>query len=528
MGVYLNPGDDKFLMAIQSEIYVDKSEILSRLNCYFRTESRFICVSRPRRFGKSMTANMVVAYYDRTVNAAETFKGLKIVNDTSFEKHCNAYDVIQVNMQDFLSRTNSMDEFLRSLKKRLLFDLLKEYSDIDCYDPNDLIETMSDIYANTNRPFVIIIDEWDAVFREYKGRKDWQEKYLDFLRAWLKDKNYVGLAYMTGILPIKKYGTHSALNMFNEFSMENPGKLAEFVGFTKDEVEALCKKYNVNYEECKAWYDGYSFAAYGVKEVYNPRSVVCAMENGVFDNYWNKTETFEALKIYIDLNFDGLKEAIIALMSGEHYRVNTKNFTNDMSTFNDKDDVLTLLIHLGYLGYDFNTSSVFIPNQEVLTEYANSVRSADWQTVAEAVKTSEELLESALSMNSEKVAEYIDSAHLETSYLTYNDENALAYTISLAFYTARRKYLIVREFPTGKGFADIVYLPRPTHLNLPAMIVELKWDKSAKTAIRQIKEKQYIHALKDYTGKVLLVGINYDKTSRKHSCEIEEFEINSK
>jgi len=261
-----------------------------------------------------------------------------------------------------------------------------------------------------------------------------------------------------------------------------------------------------------------------VQEVYNPRSVVSVMENGTFDNYWNRTETFEALKIYIDLNFDGLREAVIALMAGERHHINTKNFANDMSTFQDKDDVLTLLIHLGYPGYDFSTSSVFIPNQEILSEYASSVRSGDWSCVAKAVKASEELLACTLDMEEEKVARSIEAAHLETSHLTYNDENALAYTISLAYYTARRKYLVVREFPTGKGFADLVYLPRPTHPELPAMIIELKWNKSTRAAIDQIKERQYVHALTGYKGRILLVGISYDKSTKKHSCKIEEWE----
>lgn len=524
MGIYLNPDGEAFEIAVQSDIYVDKTNMLSYLNSVLGKEQRFVCVSRPRRFGKSIAANMVSAYYSRASDAEKIFRGLAIEKAGSFRRYAGKYDVIHLNMQDFLSNAATMGDMLALLQKSILWDLLKEYPDYDYFDKTNFMRTMSDVYQNTKRRFVIVIDEWDCIFREYREHQDWQNQYLDFLRTWLKDKVYIELAYMTGILPIKKYGTHSALNMFNEFSMENPGKLAEYVGFIGSEVEGLCQRYGIRYEECKAWYDGYSFPAQGVQEVYNPRSVISVMLNGTFDNYWNKTETFEALKIYIDLNFDGLKEAIIALMSGERKRINTKNFANDMSTFHDKDDVLTLLIHLGYLGYDFAASSVFIPNQEILAEYANSVRSGDWSNVAEAVKVSEELLDSTLNMEPEKVAHGIEAAHLETSHLTYNDENALAYTISLAYYTARQKYLVVREFPTGKGFADLVYLPRPTHPELPAMLIELKWNKEAKTAIRQIKEKQYVHALKDYEGRILLIGISYDKSTRKHECEIEEWE----
>ncbi len=519
MGVYLNPGDDKFLMAKQSEIYVDKSGLIAKLNGYLRTEKRFVCVSRPRRFGKSIAANMIAAYYDRTVNAKETFKGLKIVNDATFAKHANAYDVLQINMQDFLSRTHDIDAFLKLLKKSILWDLLEEYSNYRYFDDTDLLSTMSTIYTNTNRPFIIVIDEWDCVFREYKGKKDWQEKYLDFLRAWLKDKNYVGLAYMTGILPIKKYGTHSALNMFREYSMENPKDLAEFVGFTSSEVYALCKKYNRDFEECRAWYDGYHFKDVG--EVYNPRSVVEAMDSGIFDTYWNQTETFEALKIYIEMNYDGLREAIIALMSGERQRINTKHFANDMTTFNNKDDVLTLLVHLGYLGYDTETKSVFVPNNEILQEYGNAISVGGWDKITDAVTKSEDLLAATLNMDETSVAKGIEAAHFETSHLTYNDENALAYTLSLAYYTARQKYVVMRELPTGKGFADLVFLPRPMFADLPTLIIELKWDKKARTAISQIKEKEYAKILEDYTGDILLIGISYDKTTKKHECIIE-------
>ena len=520
MGIYLNPGSKKFLMARRSEIYVDKTEMLNYLNKQIETETRFICVSRPRRFGKSMAANMIAAFYDRTVDTENIFKGAKITESPNYNKYGAKFDVIQISVQDFLSNSEGIDEFLKSFQKSILWDLLEEYPDYRYFDENNLSRTMSDIYAKTNRPFIIVIDEWDAVFREYRDRKGWQEKYLDFLRAWLKDKAYVGLAYMTGILPIKKYGTHSALNMFYEFSMENPKALAEYVGFTANEVKSLCEKYNRDFEQCRSWYDGYRFDSVG--EIYNPRSVVEAMRSGIYDTYWNQTETFEALKMYMDMNYDGLKETIISLMSGERARVNTKHFANDMTTFNNKDDVLTLLIHLGYLGYDMKSSSVFVPNNEIMIEYGNAVSVGGWDKITEAVKKSEDLLESTLNKDEEAVAKGIEAAHLETSHLQYNDENALSYTLSLAYYTARQKYVIIRELPTGKGFADLVFLPRPHYPNLPALLLELKWNLSTKTAIDQIKEKNYPESLKDYMNNLLIVGVSYDKETRKHSCIIEQ------
>ena len=522
MGTYLNPGEDKFRMAIQSKIYVDKSGIIAYLNEVFRTEDRFVCVSRPRRFGKSMAANMIAAYYDRTADVEQEFRELKIGSEPTFSEYLGKYDVIQVNMQVLLSRSETMADLLKLLQKSILWELLDVYPDVRYFDDTDLSRSMSDVYQKTRRPFVIIIDEWDCIFREYQNRKDWQEKYLDFLRLWLKDQAYVGLAYMTGILPIKKCGTHSALNMFWEYTMTNPGKMAEYVGFTAAEVQGLCEKYAVDFHDCQTWYDGYFFSELG--EVYNPRSVVAALINGKFDSYWNKTETFEALKIYVEMNFDGLREAVLALMSGARQQLDLNSASRGVDELKSADDVLGMLIQFGYLGYDFDREEVFIPNQEIRQEFATVVEKGDWDIVAKALKAADALLASTLAKDSAAVAQGIENAHLETSHIQYNDENALSYTLSLAYYTARQKYYVVRELPTGKGFADIVMWPRENHLDLPALILELKWDKSANTAIRQIKTKKYPEALKDYTGEILLVGVSYDKQTRVHECEIEEWQ----
>ncbi len=363
MGTYLNPDNEKFAEALNSPIYVDKTGLIAYTNNVLHTSQKYLCVSRPRRFGKSMAANMLAAYYSRGCNSKQLFTKLKIAKTTSFNEHRNQYDTFFINMQEFLSRSKNIEELLIRLQKILLRDLLQTYPDIDYFDKSDLIECMQDAYQVTKRPFVILIDEWDCIFREYKEDHIAQERYLDFLRDFLKDKAYIYLAYMTGILPIKKYGTHSALNMFDEFSMTNPGPLAEFVGFTEAEVTALCQKYGRNLAELKEWYDGYSFE--NVPSIYNPRSVVTAVLTGICDSYWNKTETFEALKLYIDMNFAGLKDDVLSMIAGERVPVNTGSFSNDMTTFRNEDDVLTLLIHLGYLGYDFANKVVFIPNNEM-------------------------------------------------------------------------------------------------------------------------------------------------------------------
>ena len=526
MGSYLNPGGGLFSTCRRSKIYVDKSGLISKTNDVLGTEQRFVCVSRPRRFGKSMAANMLAAYYGRGEDTEELFADLKIREVESFRKHLNQYDVIRINMQEFLSITHDMDEMLSMLQKRLLRELKKQYPEY--IDGDYLIFAMKDVFSSTKHPFVILIDEWDCVFREFKQDTNAQKKYLDFLRAWLKDQEYVALAYMTGILPVKKYGSHSALNMFTEYSMLNPREMAEFFGFTENEVKELCLEYKRNFQEAQAWYDGYELVTMEGENrktysMYSPKSVVDAMLSGVFDNYWNQTETYEALKAYIRLNFDGLKDSVIRMLAGDKVQINTGTFSNDMTTFQGMDDVLTLLVHLGYLSYHWPDKTVSIPNKEVSQEYVNAISTMDWKEVIQSIEASRNLLEALWQLNAEAVANGIDQAHQEISILQYNDENALSCTISLAFYFAREYYTIIRELPTGKGFADLCFIPRRLYADKPAAVIELKWDKKAEGAISQIKNKGYVDALKDYHGDLLLAGINYDKKTKKHTCVIEKY-----
>ena len=303
--------------------------------------------------------------------------------------------------------------------------------------------------------------------------------------------------------------------------MTSPKGFAEYIGFTEDEVKELCSEYQMDFDTMKSWYDGYSFPR--AAHIYNPKSVVDALLSEEYTNYWTQTETYEALREYIDTDYDGLKEAIIQMLAGSKCKVNTRTFQNDMTTFRNKDDILTLLIHLGYLAYDSETASVYIPNTEIWEEFKNAVEGSNWKEVITLLKNSEQLLQATWDGDAEKVAGMIDRVHSEnTSILTYNDENSLSCVISLAYYYAMNEYIRVREFPTGKGFADVVYIPRKCS-DKPAIIVELKYDKSAEGAIAQIKEKRYVESLKEYQGNMLLVGINYDKMTKKHTCVIERY-----
>lgn len=524
MGIYLNPGNDGFWEAVHSEIYVDKTELILHTNRYMNTEQKFICVSRPRRFGKSMALKMLAAYYSRGCDSADLFKGLKIERNQAFWENLNKYDVIFLNMQQFLIEARSQN-VMDYLEQAVIEEIRDVYGELFPAQETILARVLRKIYVKTKKKFIFLIDEWDCIMRERQESEELQKQYLDFLRNLLKDQPYVAFTYMTGILPVKKYGVHSALNMFIEYSMTDQDVFEEYTGFTETEVKELCERFGMDFALTSDWYDGYQFITF--QHIYNPRSVVEAMRRHKFSNYWTSTETYDALKMYMDMDFDGLRADIVQMLSGGRIRVNTRSFRNDMRNFQVKDDVLTLLIHLGYLAYHFETQEAFIPNKEIIGEFENAMSVGGWANVMHILRASEKLLQDTLLCDGKSVAEALDRAHTEVaSILTYNDENALSCAIGLAYYSARKDYKLIREFPAGKGFADVIFLPLP-NTGKPAIVVELKYGKSAATAIQQIKDRHYTQALEGYTGEILLVGVNYDKKNKNkpHSCVIEK--INS-
>ena len=526
MGIYLNPSNDRFLQAVNSKIYIDKSQLIAFTNERIGTEQKNICVSRPRRFGKSINLAMLAAYYSKGCDSRDLFSGLSIASNESYSKHLNQYNVIYINMQDFLSGSENIDGMISLLKQSIIIDLEDEFQDINLHTELGLVYSMKRAYHSQKVPFVILIDEWDCVMREHRNNKEALEKYLDFLRNWLKDKEYVALAYMTGILPIKKYGTHSALNMFDEFSMLSSKGIEKYVGFTDEEVINLCRQYDVSFDDMKLWYDGYRLN--GV-ELYCPRSVIKAIDERTFGGYWTETETYEALAKYIAMNFDGLHDTLEELLADQPQTVDTRTFTNDMVTFANKDDILTLLIHLGYLGYKSADRTVYIPNKEIADEFVVSMKATGlWKETIATVLQSRQLLADTLQGKADVVAEAIEKVHdSNSSVINYNNEQSLRFIILIAYYYAKEKYEIIQEMPSGKGFADIMFIPKHNIdvAAYPPMVIELKWDQTAQTAIVQIRDRNYPEKLKNFE-KMLLVGISYDKDSKKHECIIEEYQTN--
>ena len=529
MALYLNVGNESFQESLNSLIYVDKSPLIEILNKSIKTKNKYFCLSRPRRFGKSVTAQMICSYYAKGQDCSPLFDDLKIASFDDYKKHLNQYDVISINISDEFSRaSHNVKSMTDILTKSIVRELKEEYPNCVISSPEFLDLTLQEVYNYSKVPFVFVIDEWDCIMREKKEDPDSLKQYLEWLKAIFKDKPYVGLAYMTGILPVKKYGSHSALNMFTEYSMTEPLNLGQYIGFTENEVKDICKQHDVAFNQMQQWYDGYSFK--DVPHIYNPNSVVNAATYKKYISYWTKTETFESLQEYIDMNMEGLRDDIVKLIAGEDVIIDVSTFSNDMVTFHSKDDVLTLLIHLGYLAIKGSTNLgviVHIPNEEIKLEFKTCVKNNNrYAGVYDLIKNTDVLLNDIWSLNSEAVAKIFDEAHQDhTSILTYNNENSLANVIAISlFLSTTNTYNVVRELPTGKGYADLVYLPK-SGVNKPALLIELKFDKSALTAITQIKEKNYLQFFKDYKGEVLLVGINYSKGTKTHQCIIERAQI---
>ena len=532
MGIYLNPGNEQFAVSVNSELYVDKTELIKYANSRIGKDRPLICSSRPRRFGKTMAVTMLAAYYSKGCHSEKLFAEFRINQNEFFKKHLNKYNVLLLDIQWMYG--NALEEMKRNpsikivsyIQEQVIGELKKEYS--ECIQDTDisLPSVLANINALTKEQFIIIIDEWDCLFREDKNNEKLQKEYINLLRGLFKGAPsgaFLKLAYITGILPIKKYGTQSALNNFREHTMVSPRQMAEYVGFTEIEVKNLCKEHGMSFKEMQRWYDGYFFETIG--HVYSPNSVIEAIDSREFGNYWSRTETYESLMTYIAMDFDGLRQLIVDMLGGLRCRVDVESFQNDITSFNSADDVITLLIHMGYLAYDNKTKEVFIPNEEVRSVFLRAIKNDGWDEVIKAVNASDALLRATLAMDERAVEQMVQEVHMQnTSSLVYNNEISLSSIISLAYYSACKDYVLIREMPAGNGFSDMVFLPKRTSLK-PALILELKWDKTAEGAISQIKNKKYISALKEYKGNILLVGINYEKKNKKHQCRIEKFEM---
>ena len=467
-----------------------------------------------------MAAKMLCAYYDHSCDSRSLFADLAIASHPSFEEHLNKYPVIYLDITSFVTRYHD-DSIVDKIDAALRADIHEAYPDTPQHEGDDLMDVLLRIATSTGERFIFIIDEWDAICREFTVGTSAMDRYVNWLRRMFKSidgtRVFAG-AYLTGILPIKKYKTESAMNNFIEYSMVSPRRMACFFGFTKDEVRMLAERHGIDFDNLEKWYDGYQIG--DEPSMFNPNSVMQAIDSGRCKSYWASTGAFDAVSNYIQMNYEGLKDDIIRMLAGERCSVDPTGFQNDMSVVRSRDDVLTVLIHLGYLSYDWNEEECYIPNREVAGEMVNAVKRNNWKTVVDALEQSKELLRATLDGDCEAVARGVDAAHDEhTSILSYNNENSLACVLSIAYYYARNDYVIHREFPSGKGFADLVLIPRK-NVDSPAIVLELKYNKDSDSGIDQILRKQYPAKVAQYADNLLLVAINYDKTEKTHECKI--------
>ena len=519
MGTYVNPGTERLKRSMTNKHYVDKSMILSVLNEKINTDDNLICVSRPRRFGKTMAANMIAAYYSKGCDSHEIFSSLKISKDPTFEENINKYTVIQLDMNDVITRKGSLTVplFINSL---VIPELKAEYPSLKLGENVDIPGAIQEIYTKTGDQFVFIIDEYDVIIRDQEYSSE-ISGYLSFLVSLFKNSTVspaIALAYLTGIMPIIREKVQSKLNNFKEYTMISPKGMAPFMGFTEEEVQSLAQKSGVSFDDLKRWYDGYNLKGL---EIYSPKSVINAIEEGVCDDYWSQTSSYEALKDNILMDFNGIKSDVIRMVSGESISVNVSKFTNSR-VLNSKDDVFTALIHLGYLGYNYSEKTCFIPNYELMKEWINVLEDTpDYEGVAELINESKSLLEATWNGDEEAVTEGIAKAHGEAcSILKYNNEGSFQSAIHLAYYYAKSYYTIINELPAGKGYADVAFVPYKP--NIPALIIELKKDDTTSAAIEQIRERKYPEAMEKYKENLLLVAITYDSKTKEHFCRIEK------
>ena len=525
MGIYLNPGNEVFRRITSADIYVDKTMMLHVTNQFIDKGNNYICISRPRRFGKTIAGNMLCAYYSKGCDSAELFSRFKIAAVPGFQEKRNKYNVIKIDMNSEYQNTKNKDALIKRLTDRIKKEMETAFPEI-CFEEEDsLAECILRVYASLGETFLFILDEYDVLVREMVSEGLFHE-YLSFLNGLFKSDTLrpaISLAYLTGILPVVRDKIQSKLNNFREYTVLSAGPLAEFTGFTGEEVEALCREYGVDYEECRRWYDGYRLNGF---EVYNPESVVRSMEEKQFGSYWGRTSSYEAISDRIRQNFAGTRDAVIRMLAGEEINVDVNSYLNTMTDFHSKDDTFGYLIHLGYLAYNRKEETCRIPNKEVREEWFRALNRIpdEYSVTTQIIQSSRELLSRTWAGEEEAVAKALDVTHIHvTSNRSYNNEDALQSAIYLSYIYALNRYTVIKEMTSGKGFADVVFLPFMQ--DDPAMIIELKRNSSSESALQQIRDRRYFDSLAHYQGNLLFVGINYDEKEKTHSCRIERFII---
>ena len=557
MGDIINPVEgNSFVDLVEAKdtrIFVDKTDFINRTNALLNTDGKLLSLTRPRRFGKTVTADMLLAYYSKGYDGQKIFDNLKITNNeykASYEKNINKYDVIYIDMNsirdDYIAYTED-DELqvkgITTIVDYLQYSVIEELKENEDYakilsesrkvGKKNLSSALKEICNHTKEQFILIMDEWDLIHRDYRNDTQLQESFIDFLRGLFKGKKGQGsfaFAYLTGILPIKKYNSQSALNGFDEYNMLAPGDYAPYFGFTEGEVADIVKSQEckVSHQNLKEWYEGYKIK--GV-DIYNPNSVCKAVSRNECISYWSKTSSNEEVVRLINTDFDGIKKDILNLIEGARVQFDFTNFQNDMVNIKDKNDVFSLLVCLGYLGCsdidgDEELKLAYVPNKEIKRALIGIIKQQEWYERMETIRRSESLLKAILELDATTVATLIQDVHNSpaVALLDYNNEESLTYCVMTGLlWSTLGKYISHREEQAGKGRADLVYEPTIKGTS-PLILIEFKYVDSAEDAIKQIKEKEYFKRYAGQYRNIILVGINYSTKTKDHQCLIEKLD----
>ena len=535
MGIYLNSESAYTLYKSETQkpYFVDKSRMIEELFPLIEEGANHICITRPRRFGKTVTANMISAFFSKAREASDIFDRLKISTSQNYSKYRNQYNVIHISLNDISRQCTTYEEYITRIEQRLVRDLKRAYPQAELDGEESAVDALMEIYTeNSENRFIFVFDEWDFLFHQPFVTEKEKREYLSYLRSLLKDRPYVILAYMTGILPIAKYSSGSELNMFTEYTMLSEEKFSEVFGFTDSEVDTLYQKYTdytehikVTREGLRYWYNGYH--TFSGERVYNPRSVVCALRNNNLGNYWTSAGPYDEIYYYIENNVAAVRDDLALMVSGIPVPAKIREYAATSMNLNTKDEIFSSMVVYGFLSYENGKFS--IPNKELMDRFDEMLqRESSLGYVYRLARASGRMLEATLNGDVDTMAEILELAHdTEVPLLRYNNETELSAVVNLVYLSARDRYRVEREDKSGTGYVDFIFYPE-TDKSLDCIILELKVDSSPEEAIRQIKTRKYdlrfrerIGEEQKYTGRILAVGISYNKKTKKHICKVE-------
>ena len=535
MGNYLNSSEalTAFAEVYKSPYFVDKSEIISEIIPRIGTTEKYICITRPRRFGKSVIANMMGAFFSEGCDSEEIFRNLKISDSSFYKEHINKHPVITISFNRLPRRCSSYDQYISRIEQNLIEDLAEIYPHIRIDTEEAVWDALRRVHqTEPEARFIFILDEWDFIFHRHFVTDEDKIEYIDFLSNLLKDQPYVDLAYMTGILPIAKYSSGSELNMFLEYTMASEEMFGDTFGFTESEVDRLFDKFLINQKnpkitrsDLKIWYDGYS--AKSGNHVYNPRSIVAALTNNNLGNYWTSSGPYDEIYYYIDHNTDAVRDSLALMVSGIPVRANVREYAATAMNLTDRDEIFSAMTVYGFLSYE--KGHVRIPNRELMERFDDMLqKQPSLGYVHQLARDSEKMLQATLNEDIATMKSLLEFAHnTETPLLSYNNEAELMALVNLIYLAARDSYRIEREDKAGVGYVDFIFYPEIDR-SADCIILELKVDHTADEALQQIRDRQYalkfekkIGGAPQYTGRVLGVGIAYDKKTKEHTCKIE-------